>query len=109
MISTPSATRWELVSIDGEDQLGKSDVYFTIDGDGVEGYDGCNRFAGLLSEIERMRGTQRGCPPEVFQIRLVKAKKELLALDPSRETVTLRVGLNGEAVTFRRVEHRSPP
>lgn len=96
--------RWVLESVEGRPLDGGSKIFFQIDGEIISGFDGCNRFSGRVDQLAMMRGTQRGCPPEVFQIRLAKAQDALNALDRGAGSVVLPVGEGGELVTFRRVE-----
>lgn len=76
--------RWSLIE-PGGDSSKVPGVYFEIDGDGIAGYDGCNRFSGTLSEPARVRSTERACAGDVQTIdptqlilQLPEAVKELL-------------------------------
>lgn len=96
--------KWVLESVAGKPVEGGSKIFFQIDGEMISGFDGCNRFSGRVDQVATLRRTQRGCPPEVFQIRLAKAQDALNALDWRAGSVVLPAGDGGELVTFRRVE-----
>ena len=95
--------KWVLEFVEGRAVKGESKIFFQIEGEMISGFDGCNRFSGRVDQVARVRNTQRGCPPEVFQIRLSRAQDALNELDWRADTVVLPLGEGGELVTFRRV------
>lgn len=98
--------KWVLESIDGNAVETTSDIYFEIDGNTISGFDGCNRFGGSLDAPERMRMTQRACPPEMPRLPLdLSAPRR--QLESSRlDGDTLEVDLVDDAGTakFRRTK-----
>lgn len=56
--------RWVLVAVNGKQVSRHPEIYFEIAGQSITGYDGCNRFGGLLAQPSNIRKTQRGCPNE---------------------------------------------
>lgn len=62
---------WYLVSVDGAQvPSGSNQPNFTIDGDAISGFDGCNRFGGSLSNPQAMIVGQRACADQPIGISL---------------------------------------
>ncbi len=93
-----------LESIDGRPVEAPKEIFFEIAAGSVSGYDGCNHFGGRLDALDEMRATQRGCPPDVLQIRLAGPESPLKSLEVRGDTIELRVS-NGLA-RFRRSKAR---
>lgn len=64
---------WTLSSIDSKPvSAGAADQlpYFTLSGQQVGGFDGCNEFSGGIDEPGGITATRRGCPPEAIMLPL---------------------------------------
>ena len=77
LLATPSVAadsvelvgRWVLESIGGVAVAPTADVYFQVDGDRIEGFDGCNRFGGSLTRGTILSG-QLGCEGDYVRLPL---------------------------------------
>ena len=64
---------WQLESINSAAvtiSSGKEMPFFKIEGSGVKGYDGCNRFFGSLDQPGAISSTRRACPDSTLKLPL---------------------------------------
>lgn len=60
---------WRLSSIDGQQvEASASSPHFTIDGNTINGFDGCNQFGGQLDQPQSLFVGQRECVGAVLNI-----------------------------------------
>jgi len=64
---------WTLVEVDGrrvQPAAGQQAPAFTIEGNTIKGFDGCNTFQGRLDRPGSITSTRRGCLPDVLRLPL---------------------------------------
>jgi heat shock protein HslJ len=91
---------WSLIEIDSRPvpvpspTAGNALPHFTIKGQSIQGFDGCNDFSGLLDKPGSIGSTRRGCLEEALklpldlsdpmpQLKAGKIEKGRLVLPPS--------------------------
>ena len=95
--------RWRLEAVGDQRVDTPRPIYFEINGDTISGYDGCNRFGGVLGASRGIRAGQRGCvegnvrlpldlSDPVGQLRSARLAGDILILryPDGVETATLR-------------------
>lgn len=96
--------RWELVTVDNQPVDAESEMYFSIDGETITGFDGCNRFSGALQAPGSLVMTQRGCtaPEFEFPLNLADPRGQLSAATVENDRLTLPTIDNSGTAVFQR-------
>lgn len=100
--------KWVLESIGGPAIKSKTEIYFKIDGLTISGFDGCNRFGGLLDKPKELRIGQRACPSDSPRLPLQLSDPRTQLESSKLEGDTLDLVLDNEAgkARFRRQQDR---
>ncbi len=89
---------WSLASVGGQAVTADGGApRFTIDGDVISGFDGCNQFGGQLSNPQSMRSGQMACAGEYVKLPLdlndPKAHLDSATFEGDRISLPARAGL----------------
>ena len=100
---------WELAQMHTRplQQIGANPLpTFTVTGDVIEGFDGCNKFWGRLDKPGGLASTRRGCVDDAVKLPLdlTDPKSHLEAGRLERDTLVLPARAGMPASTFRRVK-----
>lgn len=89
---------WSLVSVGGQSvSADGNSPRFTIEGDIISGFDGCNQFGGQLSNPQSLRKGQRACVGEYVTLPLdlsdPKAHLDSATIEGDRISLPAKAGL----------------
>jgi heat shock protein HslJ len=93
---------WKLIAPSSTDE--KALPRFTIEGQAIQGFDGCNEFSGRLDQPGSIGSTRRGCPEHALRLPLDMSDPmpRLLSGNIENDTLTLPADARFSRASFKK-------